>query len=835
MSDMASQNHTTNNMSLDNKTTMTIDEKLEQLNRVYTELLKVNNKGTFRLFMKALKIKLSKAVLELTEEEIEEFSLMNVVCENDMGLIRSENDELLRLQLKHKIAQLEQKRLEGIVVSEPAVDPRLMNIISHIGDTKPYLRGLFECLKGDEQSLHLFYGDVQAGKTTTCLFNAYMSVAMNKSVIIFTQNKICHRNQMLASSGDFKKKKLDTEFKYMEKKYGKLPTMDSVLFDTGPIPFTTIRDDENKISGRKMNWKQIVKLCNKKDTPYTKQINKWVRFLNPKSSKCGVIIVNTNSCSLSLLWDAMKKLKTKCNIIIDEIDKLFADKTDDSRKMNTYLQKIMACSNTISGTTATPLKLFMNSNSGLSNVIEIPRVPNYVSLNDITWETKTFEKSKSVPYSRKVFDVLENLGDFIYQEHNKAPLEDIKVDGKTHTFPNITAIVVSESPRHHQEIHKHIRTTTYIEPIVSIVWNGEGLWFYSSVLKKDKNSKVWLLASEPEGILMESKSRGEFYIDTNKHTISIQHMLDYLREHGGYKVFGNIFITGGQYFDRAINYADNKYLWHITKQLLLLSDQCPGDKMIQYCRILGIYRDKGQYTPTIVTSQKIKEKINKAYTMVRISSTEMSKSESSSIKNFLTNCSFAGVLKTTGKMFNVAKGVNIPTKLDTNRFSMDGNDVANWGLFTENKFITEQHHKLYTQKNGYKNQVEGLVRKQEFTKKCKDLGEATLDNLRIEVGKMEIDVKTKKKKTYTQLEKINKYLSGKKNTAIGVFLASLQVDKIYSKEEILLLLEQATYKQPLSMFSSITKQNSTYGPGCIFEKHGLQWKIMKHIANAWIN
>jgi hypothetical protein len=350
---------------------------------------------------------------------------------------------------------------------------------------------------------------------------------------------------------------------------------------------------------------------------------------------------------------------------------------------------------------------------------------------------------------------------------------------------------------------------------------------------------------------MERKCRGEFYIDTNKHSISIKHMLDYIRENGGYKVFGNIFIIGGQYFDRAINYVDSNYLWHITKQLLLLSDQCSGDKMIQYCRILGIYRDKGQYTPTIVTSQKIKEKINKAYTMVRISTTELSQNESSSIQNFLDNCTFAGVLKTTGKMFSVAKGVDIPTKFDTNCFSMDGNDVVNWGLHTNNNFIKEQHHKLYTQKKGYKNQVEGLVRRQTFTKKCKALEEATflteenLEDLLVEVGEMEIDVKTKNKKIHTQLEKINinddtktinhlnNLITQKKNTKISIFISQLQYGKKYNKTEILNILTTSGYENPSKMFNSIIKK-SLWGPGHIFQEEDSVFTIRPELKSVWM-
>ena len=61
----------------------------------------------------------------------------------------------------------------------------------------------------------------------------------------------------------------------------------------------------------------------------------------------------------------------------------------------------------------------------------------------------------------------------------------------------------------------------------------------------------------------------------------------------------------------------------------------------------------------------------------------------------------------------------------------------------------------------------------------------------------------------------------------------MDIDKIYSKKEIEELAKFAEYKNPSSMFHSLTTKKSTYGFGCIFEKDGDKWKIQDIFKKAW--
>lgn len=83
-------------------------------------------------------------------------------------------------------------------------------------------------------------------------------------------------------------------------------------------------------------------------------------------------------------------------------------------------------------------------------------------------------------------------------------------------------------------------------------------------------------------------------------------------------------------------------------------------------------------------------------------------------------------------------------------------------------------------------------------------------------------------------ETISKILARKTNTNIGIFLASLDIHREYREEDIVKLLTEATYEYPSKFFRAITRPDSSYGPGQIFEKVGDKWRITRNCKKAWI-
>ena len=85
-----------------------------------------------------------------------------------------------------------------------------------------------------------------------------------------------------------------------------------------------------------------------------------------------------------------------------------------------------------------------------------------------------------------------------------------------------------------------------------------------------------------------------------------------------------------------------------------------------------------------------------------------------------------------------------------------------------------------------------------------------------------------------KIDKITEILKNKKKNKNYILLSSLDINKTYSKKDIENIAKLAKYKNPLSMFHSLTK-NSTYGFGCIFDKNGSNWKIKEELKGAWKN
>ena len=81
---------------------------------------------------------------------------------------------------------------------------------------------------------------------------------------------------------------------------------------------------------------------------------------------------------------------------------------------------------------------------------------------------------------------------------------------------------------------------------------------------------------------------------------------------------------------------------------------------------------------------------------------------------------------------------------------------------------------------------------------------------------------------------IERHLLSARNTNIAVFLASLIPERSYEKEELLDLLERATYQLPKSILPSFFKK-SDYGGvgGSLFDKKGDLYSIRNELATCW--
>ena len=80
--------------------------------------------------------------------------------------------------------------------------------------------------------------------------------------------------------------------------------------------------------------------------------------------------------------------------------------------------------------------------------------------------------------------------------------------------------------------------------------------------------------------------------------------------------------------------------------------------------------------------------------------------------------------------------------------------------------------------------------------------------------------------------KISKILYQKKYTNITIFLSMINPEKIYAKNEILSILKNSKYENPIQYFNSLIKKTK-YGFGHIFIENKYGWIIKKQLINAW--
>jgi hypothetical protein len=545
-----------------------------------------------------------------------------------------------------------------------------------------------------------------------------MSILCGRTVLFFTQDKTCHGDQVdlrIDQFNDSNVSKIQKEIEKLNKKLlpNNLPIINSARFDILNIPRKTIREKSKgkklgKILSREIDTETLENVTFNDDN-----MKKWREFLNPDYPSVGIIIVNANVARLEILLPFLKQPQ-KIDIVVDEADVVFSDKLDISRKMNEFFTQIRDYAFMVTATTATPLKLFFNEHSGLVSSSVIPVHPNYVGVNDLIWDVNKFNENQNVSSRKKVFDEIPELEHFIADVTNSDGLK-VTIDKKIIIKSHIVPIVVSLCKKHHEEIHNHIVNTKYDSDNVSIRWNGDGIWLYSSALEKDGLREIIRLRT---GTM---KRYGKnYHIDSNKYKALIGDVFTWLRRNGGYKRFGHIFISTGKYADRSISYVCEDYIDHITKMVYLPSPVTPVSTMLQYLRILGIYSDKYQYESIVYTNVKTRDAIVKGYELTNTIIDKVGDKEI--IEDFLQNCQFSGVLSTKKHMFNVPKSVtHIQTKFNVNQFIMDGNDSINWAYQTQNKILKELNVKKYTQKKSqYENASLGNLKRQEFQKEVGD-------------------------------------------------------------------------------------------------------------------
>lgn len=266
-------------------------------------------------------------------------------------------------------------------------------------------------------------------------------------------------------------------------------------------------------------------------------------------------------------------------------------------------------------------------------------------------------------------------------------------------------------------------------------------------------------------------------------TLSIGEVLLWLSRNGGKNVFPNIVIISGDMANRGINFAcyddeNPRNNWHITHQVLLKSESSSCSNIIQSCRILGKYTD--DIPLKLYTTQDIRDKITGGYKLcnelVDVITNERNPLHREEYETTDTN-------ETCGK---------IPIRRSDN----------------PSKFVSKSKVKF------------NLVNDYELAIPLSEVDE-----------KKEVNDNLSRRIEETR-RSITNSLIRNRNTKLGVFISSINPQTIYSREQILHLLQIAGYEQPRSFLSSISKIDSQYAIYLLKEVEN-GYKILDELVSCW--
>jgi hypothetical protein len=134
-----------------------------------------------------------------------------------------------------------------------------------------------------------------------------------------------------------------------------------------------------------------------------------------------------------------------------------------------------------------------------------------------------------------------------------------------------------------------IRHPIFGKEFVVIAYNGEGVYAYSPKgLDRD--------IPDFEGELCRGEQPLNSFISDcpvmHYKSLGIGDILQYFKRHSLRDQTTHIVIIAGQMVGRGLNIVSNDYQWHLTHQILKVSDTATCADITQSCRVFGVYSDE---------------------------------------------------------------------------------------------------------------------------------------------------------------------------------------------------------------------------------------------------
>ena len=365
--------------------------------------------------------------------------------------------------------------------------------------------------KKDEKKI--IKGHVQMGKTNFMICSAIKYIYnYNMSSIIIVRNIKCDKTQI---ESRIKQKFLNLK-EYL-KKHNLDINIENILEDNN-IKLSNL---DNMLSGE--NPKIMVLLGNNSQVlKITKKIKRLQLFNEIKNKKIN---------------------KYLFSLFIDE-----ADIMDSGVCLRTNtINRLKEESANVFYISATILDIGLSEKIGIKNVYILNNVPNYMGISKIKHRELFYNCKPSNKNSDIIIKNDDNIVEFLDKFINFKPYYNEWFDC---FHPRNCLVNIGNSVLSQQELFKYI-LNKYLNKITLILYNGNGIVLYNALLKDE-------LYIEING---KKSKKCEWSIESHQFNsdISYSNVIQYLKNNGGVKYYGNILTISGKLANRGISFVSEDY------------------------------------------------------------------------------------------------------------------------------------------------------------------------------------------------------------------------------------------------------------------------------------
>lgn len=283
-------------------------------------------------------------------------------------------------------------------------------------------------------------------------------------------------------------------------------------------------------------------------------------------------------------------------LIADEADAICYKKFQVKRRISLFHQ-IKDRAFSFYGVTATAFDMmFMETKLDSKSIYKLPVPVNYKGVNhpdfsvvelpkNFVFRPKTIKNNSEYKLPEDMEEFYEGLlNEELDDEKNpEHPIICLQKTGtkKEDQLKNLQALI------HHPLFGK---------AFVIIVYNGDGVYLY--VPKQMEEALSVCLLGQPNLGLGKEYIENTFPHITKEDRVlfyerdSIGNALQLLKDiNCGKSVISHILIIAGQIVGRGLNMSSKDYEWHLTHQILQVSNTATCSDITQSCRLFGIYND----------------------------------------------------------------------------------------------------------------------------------------------------------------------------------------------------------------------------------------------------